>query len=182
MSVLAPSFGRRAPVAASVIAAPEPVAPEIVETKSVMPLVRAPSAAIAELRAICLARLEPAAVATMPHDLLTADMERLVSEIASERRVQLNGREQRALASELVHDIVGLGPLEPLLRDDSISDIMVNGPDKAFVERRGKVVQVERPVPRRRRMSPIIAQKIAAAVGRRVDESSPLVDARLPDG
>jgi pilus assembly protein CpaF len=181
MSVLAPTFGRRAPVAAAVIATPEPGTPAVVETKSPMPLVRAPSAAISELRAICLARLEPSAVATMPHDLLTADMERLVSEIASERRVQLNGREQRALASELVHDIVGLGPLEPLLEDDTINDIMVNGPDKTFVERRGKVVQANIRFRDATHLANI-CQRIAAAVGRRVDESSPMVDARLKDG
>jgi pilus assembly protein CpaF len=181
VTVQAPTFGRRAPVAASVITAPEPVAPVAVETEPVKALVRAPSAAIAELRVICLARLEPAAVAAMPHDLLTADMEKLVSEIASERRVQLNGREQRALASELVHDIVGLGPLEPLLEDDSINDIMVNGPDKTFIERRGKVVRAN--VQFRDAMHLAnICQRIAAAVGRRVDESSPMVDARLADG
>jgi pilus assembly protein CpaF len=180
MNALAPSFGRRAPVAAPAVRPPEPVAPAIA-TEPATPAVRAPSDAIAALRAICLARLEPAAVATMPHDLLTADMERLVSEIASERRVQLNGREQRALASELVHDIVGLGPLEPLLEDDSINDIMVNGPDKTFIERRGKVVQTN---VRFRDAGHLanICQRIAAAVGRRVDESSPMVDARLKDG
>jgi pilus assembly protein CpaF len=178
MTVQALTFGRRAPV---VTTAPESIAPAVVDTKPVTPLVRAPSAAIDELRVICLARLEPAAVASMPHDLLTADMERLVSEIATERRVQLNGREQRALASELVHDIVGLGPLEPLLEDDSINDIMVNGPDKTFIERRGKVVQANI---RFRDVTHLanICQRIAAAVGRRVDESSPMVDARLKDG
>ena len=84
---------------------------------------------IAELRSLCLARLEPAAVAAMPAERLTIDVERLVSEIATERRIQLNAREQHALAGELVHDILGLGPLEPLLEDDGITDIMVNGPD-----------------------------------------------------
>ena len=58
----------------------------------------------------------------------TVDVERLISEIATERRIQLNGREQRELAGELVQDMLGLGPLEPLLEDDSITDIMVNGP------------------------------------------------------
>ena len=75
----------------------------------------------------------------MPPERLTTDVERLISEIATERRIQLNGREQRALAGELVHDILGLGPLETLLEDDTITDIMVNGPDKTFVERGGKV-------------------------------------------
>ena len=93
----------------------------------------------------------------MPADRLTADVERLISEIATERRIQLNAREQRALAGELVDDILGLGPLEPLLEDDSITDIMVNGPDKTFVERSGKVVLSQRPVPRHARICPTSA-------------------------
>ena len=64
----------------------------------------------------------------MPPERLASDVEKLISEIATERRIQLNGREQRALAGELVNDILGLGPLETLLEDASISDIMVNGP------------------------------------------------------
>jgi pilus assembly protein CpaF len=80
-----------------------------------------------------------------------------------------------------VHDIVGLGPLEPLLADDTIADIMVNGPDRVFIERRGKTV---RSTVRFRDQQHLagICQRIAAAVGRRVDESSPMVDARLKDG
>ena len=108
----------------------------------------------------------------MPPDRLAAEVERLISEIATERRIQLNGREQRALAGELVHDMLGLGPLEPLLEDDSITDIMVNGPDRVFVERGGKVVLSD---VRFRDTAHLanICQRIAAAVGRRVDESQP---------
>ena len=140
-----------------------------------------PETAITELRNVCLARLEPAAVAAMPADRLIIDVERLISELATERRIQLNAREQRALAGELVDDILGLGPLEPLLEDESISDIMVNGPDKTFVERGGKVVLSN---VRFRDTAHLanICQRIAAAVGRRIDESSPMVDARLADG
>jgi pilus assembly protein CpaF len=182
MNVYAPSFGRRTAAAAqSVLSTSRPAAATIAEVPAPTPQVRVPSDAIGELRAICLARLEPAAVASMPHDLLTADLERLVSEIATERRIQLNGREQRVLASELVHDIIGLGPLEPLLEDDSINDIMVNGPNRTFIERRGKL---ELANIRFRDAAHLanICQRIAAAVGRRVDESSPMVDARLKDG
>ena len=60
-------------------------------------------------------------------------------EIATDRRFQLNAREQRILANELVHDITGLGPLEQLLEDDTIADIMVNGPHRTFIEKAGKV-------------------------------------------
>src|SRR5208282_304449 len=137
--------------------------------------------AIIELRNLCLARLEPAAVAAMPQERLTVDVERLLSEIATDRRIQLNAREQRALASELVHDILGLGPLEPLLEDDTINDIMVNGPNRTFVERGGKLVLSNVRFRDTQHLANI-CQRIASAVGRRIDESSPMVDARLLDG
>jgi pilus assembly protein CpaF len=183
MNMLSPSFGRRSPpsVPASIVTTMKPVVTRAAEPAAPAPQVVVPSDAIGELRAICMARLEPAAVASMPHDMLTADMERLVSEIATERRIQLNGREQRALANELVHDIVGLGPLEPLLEDDTINDIMVNGPERTFIERGGKVEMANIRFRDAQHLASI-CQRIAAAVGRRVDESSPMVDARLKDG
>jgi len=136
---------------------------------------------IAELRALCLAKMDATAVASLQPERLLIEVERLISDLATERRVQLNGREQRQLATELVDDMLGLGPLEPLLLDESINDIMVNGPEKCFVERGGKLVQV--PV-RFRDWQHLtnICQRIAASVGRRVDEASPMVDARLKDG
>ena len=142
---------------------------------------KAPSAAIMELRSLCLKRLEPAAIAGMPSERLIDDIERLISEIATERRVDLNAREQRELAEDLVNDITGLGPLEPLLMDDTINDIMVNGPRQIFVERKGKVYLSNA---RFRDTGHLInvCQRIASGVGRRIDESSPMVDARLKDG
>jgi pilus assembly protein CpaF len=136
---------------------------------------------IAELRTICLGRMDATAVASLQPERLLIEVERLISDLATERRVQLNGREQRALATELVDDMLGLGPLEPLLLDDTIADIMVNGPDHTFVERGGKLTQV--PIRFRDWQHLInICQRIAASVGRRVDEASPLCDARLKDG
>lgn len=87
----------------------------------------APPEAIDELRILCLGRIDPAAVAAVPGRQLADEVERLIGEIATGRRIQLNGREQRRLAEELVDDMLGLGPLEPLLEDDSIADIMVDG-------------------------------------------------------
>jgi pilus assembly protein CpaF len=182
-----PSFGRRVAVQRAL---DEVVARNAAVRQQVTPIAPAepnapsrgvPSESIAELRQVCLARLEPSAVASMPPDRLAADVERLISEIATERRIQLNGREQRALAGELVNDILGLGPLETLLDDPTITDIMVNGPDRTFVERGGKVVQANIRFRDQAHLSNI-CQRIAAAVGRRVDESSPMVDARLKDG
>ena len=165
-----PSFGRRASGQAAVAELPprpnptpaKPAPVHVAEPNSSASGLS--SASIAELRAVCLARLEPSAVASMAPERLTTDVERLISEIATERRIQLNGREQRALAGELVNDILGLGPLETLLEDQSISDIMVNGPEKTFVERGGKVslanIRFRDTVHLQN-----ICQRIAAAVG-----------------
>ena len=134
-----------------------------------------------ELRTLCLARLDPTSVAGMSPERLALEVERLVAEIATEQRIQLNAREQRRLSQDLVDDMLGLGPLEPLLDDDTVTDIMVNGPGRVFVERRGKVHQTN--VHFRDRQHLInISQRIAAKIGRRIDESSPMVDARLEDG
>jgi pilus assembly protein CpaF len=190
--LITPSFGRRSPAQPPTTHVPPDAVtaqsstghaqPDVVPISDAKPRKSGvPAEAIAELRTVCLARMEPTAVANMPHERLASDVERLISEIATERRIQLNGREQRELAAELVDDILGLGPLEQLLEDETINDIMVNGPDRTFVERRGKVVQADI---RFRNASHLanICQRIAAAVGRRVDEASPMVDARLKDG
>jgi pilus assembly protein CpaF len=136
---------------------------------------------LAELRSLCLAEMDTAVLASLSPERLVSEVERVLAEIATEKRMQLNAREQRALATELVNDMLGLGPLEPLLDDDSVTDIMVNGAERVFIERRGKVLLSDV----RFRDSTHVAnvcQRIAAAIGRRVDESSPMVDARLKDG
>ena len=140
-----------------------------------------PGAAIVELRSLCLAEMDPTSLAKLTPEELTQEVERTLAEIATQRRIQLNGREQRALARELVNDMLGLGPLEPLLEDDAITDIMVNGPEKVFVERHGKL---ELSGVRFRDAGHVahVCQRIAVRVGRRIDESSPMVDARLKDG
>ena len=131
-----------------------------------------PGAAIVELRSLCLGEMDPTSLAKLTPEELTQEVERTLAEIATERRIQLNGREQRALAGELVDDMLGLGPLEPLLEDDAITDIMVNGPERVFVERARQAGAVQRALPRRRRTSPTSASASPSRVGRRVDESS----------
>jgi pilus assembly protein CpaF len=130
----------------------------------------APNAQLLELRGLCMSRID--AAAAMSPERLRMEVERLLAEIADERRIQLSAREQYQLALELVDDMLGLGPLEPLLADDSVTDIMVNGPARVFVERRGKLVEL--PI-RFRDAQHVgrIAQRIASSVGRRIDESSP---------
>jgi pilus assembly protein CpaF len=141
----------------------------------------APPESIAELRIFCLARLEPTAVAALSPERLATEVEKLISEIATDRRVHLNAIEQHMLAQELVNDMLGLGPLQPLLDDERVADIMVNGPFKVFVERAGKV-ELSNVRFRDEAHLASICQRIAANVGRRVDEASPMVDARLKDG
>jgi pilus assembly protein CpaF len=159
-------------------AAPAPTAMQLSQPQR---LGQSGSGATAELRALCLSRIDPAAVAEMGAERLATEVERLLAEIATGQRLQLNAREQRQLALELVDDMLGLGPLEPLLEDDTVTDIMVNGPDRVFIEQRGRVT-LSGVRFRDSQHVANIAQRIASAVGRRVDESSPMVDARLPDG
>ena len=141
----------------------------------------APPDAVRELRDLCLARLEPAVVGTLSPEQLETEVAHLLGTLATDRRIQLNAREQRALASDLVHDMTGLGPIETLLEDDSINDIMINGPYRIFVEKGGKTVLSDVQFRDVGHLSGV-CQRIAAAVGRRVDEASPMVDARLKDG
>jgi pilus assembly protein CpaF len=186
-NALIPTFGKRRPEN-ELTPSPErpPVAPQQQPLPENDPGLRKPlaptaSPALLELRQLALGRLDPAIVATMPADKLTAEVERLLAEIANDQRMQLNAREQKALALELVDDMLGLGPIEPLLDDDTITDIMINGPERVFVERRGTVVLSNVRFRDVQHLSNI-AQRIAARVGRRIDESAPLADARLQDG
>ena len=174
-------FGRRAmeppDIAADPIMASEQAAPAPPTQAAIPPAVTA----IQLLRQLCLARLEPSVVATLTPERLENEIEQLLGTIATERRLQLNAREQRALATDLVHDMVGLGPIQSLLEDDTVNDILINGPHRIFVEQKGKTVLSD---VRFRDVAHLsgVCQRIAAAVGRRIDESSPMVDARLKDG
>jgi pilus assembly protein CpaF len=105
----------------------------------------------------------------------------IVKEIIADQRVPLNYDEQEKIQADLLDEVFGLGPLEPLLRDASISDILVNDKDHVFIERAGLLQRVDTTFRDDRHLLQII-DRIVSRVGRRVDESSPMVDARLPDG
>ncbi|MFM5948349.1 MAG: CpaF family protein [Novosphingobium sp.] len=105
----------------------------------------------------------------------------LVLEILDENKSVLNAHERKLLVAEVLDELLGLGPLEPLLKDESITDILVNGPDTVFVERKGLLERVDTRFQDDKHLQRII-QKIVSSVGRRIDESSPYVDARLADG
>ena len=128
-----------------------------------------------------LQRIEPSTVITMPRDELRTRVVELVAEVADERRFLVNHEEQLVMAAEIVDDMIGLGPLEPLLRDSEVADILINGPRQVYVERRGKLDLTN---VRFRNDAHVlhVAQRIASSVGRRIDESSPMLDARLADG
>ncbi|RKT25690.1 pilus assembly protein CpaF [Paraburkholderia sp. RAU2J] len=108
-------------------------------------------------------------------------VEQLVLEIAERERLNITMSEQGQIVGELLNDMFGLGPIEPLLADETITDVLVNGPDQVYVERHGRLELT--PFKFRDNAHVVnVAQRIAAGVGRRVDESSPMVDARLADG
>lgn len=128
-----------------------------------------------------LNRINMASAFKLSPEELYNEIESFVFEFAKERRAQVTKREQKIIATELVDDMIGLGPLEPLLGDESISDIVVNGPSQIYVERGGLMKLM--PIKFRDDQHVLqIAQRIAHRVGRRVDTSSPLCDARLSDG
>ncbi|NBB14268.1 CpaF family protein [Caulobacter sp. SLTY] len=106
---------------------------------------------------------------------------RLVGDFAKDGRLALNTLELDQIGAEVFDEMVGLGPIEPLLKDESINDILINGPNQVYVERRGELELT--PVRFRDNDHLLrIVNRIVAAVGRRIDESSPMVDARLADG
>jgi pilus assembly protein CpaF len=105
----------------------------------------------------------------------------IVKEIISDQRVPLNFDEQEKIQADLLDEVFGLGPLEPLLRDPKISDILINDKDHVFIEKGGLLQRVDTTFRDDRHLLQII-DRIVSRVGRRVDESSPMVDARLPDG
>ena len=117
----------------------------------------------------------------MSREQIQAEVGDIVSEELGKQNHALNQAERKQLVADVLDELLGLGPIEPLLKDPTITDILVNGCDRVFVERYG----VLEPTPVRfkdeRHLLRII-QKIVSAVGRRVDESSPMVDARLADG
>jgi pilus assembly protein CpaF len=180
-------FGRRDTIDAPadpppVRMAPPTLTPVAASTAIPRPLMAAKAELMAaELRQRVLKQIDPAALNEMPHVAVQRQLEQVIHDIANQERYELSGREQSRLAEELAQDMLGYGPIEPLLRDDEVTDIMVNGPADVFVERRGKLELTDVTFRDNDHIAQL-AQKIVARVGRRVDESSPMVDARLHDG
>ncbi|WP_415233412.1 CpaF family protein [Pseudorhodobacter sp.] len=134
-----------------------------------------------ELHKKLLENLNLAALETATEANLKAEIAAIVSETLDEMSVALNKDDRVALNQELYDEVMGLGPLETLLKDDSVNDILVNGPKRIFIERAGKLILTDITFKDERHLLRII-DKIVSAVGRRVDESNPYCDARLADG
>jgi pilus assembly protein CpaF len=198
------TFGRRLEVvpspipigatAANRVPHPHPVRVELVQPDPVQPgadLAKsgqesaasnmAGGVSLQRLRLQVLQRIDAVIAGSLPIDELRTQIGGIVHELADRDRLQLSARDETRLVDELVDEMVGFGPLEVLLRDDRVDDILVNGPNRVFVEIAGRL-QASNVRFRDGQQLAAIAQKMAAAVGRRIDESSPLVDCRLLDG
>ncbi|WP_297771361.1 CpaF family protein [uncultured Roseovarius sp.] len=134
-----------------------------------------------ELHRAMLDHLNLAALDTATESDLRAEISSIASEILEEKSIVLNREDRTQLTQELYDEVKGLGPLETLLKDDTVNDILVNGPQQIFIERAGKLELSDVTFKDERHLLRII-DKIVSAVGRRVDESNPYVDARLADG
>ena len=126
-------------------------------------------------------RLDLSRVKDLASDAMRRDIRRAIEHLCDTENPLLNRIEREKLIEEILDETLGFGPLEPLLKDPTVSEIMVNGPKKIYVERRGKIERSEVVFRDNDHLLQII-DRIVSKVGRRVDETSPLCDARLPDG
>lgn len=173
-------FGKKseAPAPPPVGTVPNAVVAEEALAGTAKPLV---SSATDLIRDQVLVRIEPSVAVHLTQQELMARVDELVAAVANEHRLLLNQYEQHALAANIVDEMIGLGPLEPLLRDTTVADILINGPRMIYVERKGKL-ELTKLQFRNNAHVLHVAQRVASSVGRRIDESSPMLDARLSDG
>ena len=134
-----------------------------------------------KLHQLLLSRIDLSATETMAPERLRDRLREITSKIIAEEMFPINQLEHDQIVSDLQNEIIGLGPLEPLLADPTISEIMVNGAKTVFVERRGQLELTDIQFNDDEHLLKII-DKIISRVGRRIDEASPMADARLPDG
>jgi pilus assembly protein CpaF len=133
------------------------------------------------IQPLIMSRIDLAAAVSLPRKELVRQLEGLVGELLAEHRLQLNRPEQTDLVYQTVNDMLGLGPLEPLLEDEGVTDIMINGPKQIYIEKRGKL-ELTSIVFEDNAHLLNICNRIVSRIGRRVDEASPICDARLLDG
>ncbi len=126
-------------------------------------------------------RLDLSTVSDITPEQLSGIIKTVVENMIAQEGIPLSRPERDRLVVEIQHETLGLGPLEPLLQDPEITDILVNGPGGVYVERRGKIAKTDVAFKDNEHLMAVI-ERIVSKVGRRVDEASPLVDARLADG
>src|SRR5262245_22175054 len=134
-----------------------------------------------QIHARLVERLDFTRVKDLASDALRRDIRRVIEHLCDTENPLLNRMEREKLIEEVLDETLGFGPLEPSLKDPTISDILVNGPRKVYIERRGKLEKTDVSFRDGDHLLQII-DRIVSKVGRRVDETSPLCDARLPDG
>ncbi len=135
----------------------------------------------ADVHRTLISRLDLEKLSRVNGDKARQAVSLMINEIVNGSKQPVNSQEKDKLQSDLLDEVFGLGPLEPLLSDPEISDILVNNKDEVFIERRGKLEKLPITFRDDRHLLQII-DRIVSAVGRRIDESSPMVDARLQDG
>ena len=126
-------------------------------------------------------RLDLAQAATLTNEQLSSRLRDIIDRAVQGEGLNLSPSEREEMVTSLIHEITGLGPLEVIMSDPAVSDILVNGPETIFVERHGKLEQIDAGFRDNDHLVNIIS-RIVGRVGRRVDEASPMVDARLADG
>ena len=135
----------------------------------------------AKLHNQLLGRIDLEVLGSMAPERLREELGTLVEKLLAESGVALNAVEHKKMIQDIQNEVMGLGPLEPLLADSTVSDILVNGPGKVYVERHGRMELTDVVFSDAAHLMKVI-DKIVSRIGRRIDESSPMVDARLPDG
>ena len=130
---------------------------------------------------LLLSRIDLEAMEGLEPDRLREELRLMVERLLAEENIVVNTAERRDLVRDIQHEMLGLGPIEPLLADPTVSDILINGSQQVYVERHGKLELTNIAFSDDDHLMKII-DKIVSRVGRRIDESSPMVDARLPDG
>lgn len=128
-----------------------------------------------------LSQMDLRRMENVPAETLRAQVHALSQALIDDSKLPLNEEERRQITQGIQDDILGLGPIEPLLADPNVSDILVNGPRQIYVERRGKIEATPVQFDNDQHLLRVI-DRIVSRVGRRIDEMSPMVDARLPDG
>lgn len=126
-------------------------------------------------------RIDLSKLDSVPPELVQQQIRRILEDLLAEEETPLSRLEREQLVLDVQHETFGLGPIEPLMRDPTVSDILVNGFQEVYVERLGKLERTEVIFQDNAHLLQVI-ERIVSQVGRRVDESSPMVDARLPDG